>query len=183
MLCAAGLAVEARPAGVDEAALKQAALRDGLSLPHTALMLAEAKARQVGMAMPERLIIGADQLLQIEDERLDKPGSREQLRAQLHRLRGREHQLISAVAVLRGPERLWATTDHARLRMRPFTDAFLDRYLEQEGEQAMQCVGGYRLEGLGAQLFEAIEGDYFTVLGLPLLPLLGYLRQLGILQT
>ena len=110
-----------------------------------------------------------------------KPGSREELRAQLQDLRGRSHTLISAAVISQGGAPVWRVVDSAKLVMRDFSDAFLDSYLDEEWPALAGCVGGYRLEGRGAQLFERIDGDHFTILGLPLLPLLDYLRTRGVM--
>ncbi|HEX2255781.1 MAG TPA: Maf family protein, partial [Afifellaceae bacterium] len=125
---------------------------------------------------PGDLVIGADQVLEFEGERLTKPADMDAARRQLLRLAGRTHQLRSAVACGRGGEIVWHAVETATLQMRPLTPAAVSRYLAIAGEAVLQSVGGYQLEAVGVQLFEAIEGDYFAILGLPLLPLLGFLR-------
>ena len=131
----------------------------------------------------EGLVIGADQTLELEGRLFDKPASLAVARDQLFALRGREHRLHSAVAVCRRDAMVWRTVETVSLRMRPFSDAFLQAYLTAEGEHLLGCVGAYRLEAMGVQLFEAMEGDYFAVLGLPLLPLLTFLRAEGEVAT
>ncbi len=178
LLTDAGMAFQVRPAEVDEEALKQRALADGEDPEAIALTLAEAK----GLAVSQReegLTIGADQTLDLDGHLFDKPPTLAAARSQLLALRGREHRLHAAVAVCRGGVVLWRTVASVRLRMRGFGDAFLDAYLTAEGEALLGCVGAYRLEAMGVQLFETIEGDYFSVLGLPLLPLLAFLRFQG----
>ena len=182
LLADAGVVVETRPSGVDEAALKVLALVQGRDPRGVAEALAAAKA----LACPctaDDAVIGSDQTLELDGVLFDKPATTAEARDQLLALRGRVHSLHSAVAVVIGGQVAWATARTARLHVRVFTDAFLHRYLEREGEALTACVGAYRLEGLGAQLFDLIEGDYFTILGLPLLPLLGYLRETGRLSA
>ncbi len=181
MLMAAGVAVEVRPARVDEATVKAALLAAGAPARDIADKLAELKALRVSARHPGRLVLGADQVL-VQDGRLyDKPRDRAEARAQLAALRGRTHQLMSAgvVALDGGP--VWRHVGVARLTMRPFTDRFLDRYLDHIGDMVLGSVGCYQIEGPGAQLFSRVEGDQFTVLGLPLLELLGFLRARGVL--
>jgi septum formation protein len=172
----AGLVCRAVPPDVDEAAVKRAFVGDA---PDLALALAAAKAAAVAVGAPDALVIGGDQVLVCEGEKFDKPADRTAAAAQLRWLRGRTHTLVTAVCVQMGEKLLWSHVAEARLSMRMFDDAFIERYLEAEGEEVLGCVGVYRLEGLGAQLFSAIEGDFFTILGLNLLPLLGFLREAG----
>ncbi len=143
-----------------------------------AATLAAAKAAAVAARYPDALVIGSDQVLVCDGVRFDKPG--EQAAAHLARLSGRTHELNTAVSVFQGGREIWAHTGHARLTMRALTPEFIDAYLAAEGAAVQGCAGAYRLEGVGAQLFEAVEGDYFTILGLPLLPLLGFLRGRGV---
>ncbi len=183
LLTAAGLTFETRAAQVDEAEIKQAARTEGLSADETALILAEMKARRVARSDPEALVIGADQLLVCDDRRFDKPESLAEARAQLLALRGREHVLVTAVLCQRFEQRLWHHVARPRLRMRAFSEAFLDDYLAREGAAVCASVGAYRLEGLGVQLFDRVEGEHAAVLGLPLLALLGFLRHHGALPS
>ena len=178
LLAAAGVKVELQPADLDEAALKAQGLAASLTPVQIAQALASAKALAVSPET-EAVVIGADQTLELDGVLFDKPTSRDQARGQLLRLRGRAHQLHSAVALARGPAVLWSTVQSVQLHVRAFSDAFLDTYLDQEGEALLGCVGAYRLESLGAQLFDQVDGDYFAVLGLPLLSLLAQLRAMG----
>ena len=187
LLTEAGLVFTAQAAQVDEARLKQAALVRGASPREVALELALAKAQavkdQTAQAAPNAVVLGADQTLELDGGLFDKPATLAEARAQLLTLRGRSHQLHSAVAFLRDDQTPWVHVGSATLEVRAFSTAFLDGYLAQEGEALLGCVGGYRLEGPGAQLFAKIEGDYFTILGLPLLPVLAHLRACGCLAT
>jgi septum formation protein len=177
----AGLRFETRVAGVDEAAIKEAAQAEGIPAQDAALMLADAKATRVAAQAPDALVIGADQLLVCEGAWFDKPHDMAAARGHLQRLRGRQHELVTALVCHRGGQRIWQHVAKPRLTMREFSDAFLEAYLAAEGEALLSSVGAYRLEGHGAQLFDRIEGDQPAILGLPLLPLLGFLRQHGVL--
>jgi len=181
MLEAAGIPLEIRVADVDERALEAQAGSDDPAL--IAALLARAKADAVARAVPDRLVLGADQTLAIGKERYSKPVDRMAAGVQLHALRGRTHGLYSALAVVRASQLLFAHVGMAKLTMREFSAAYLDRYLERLGPAATLSVGSYQLEGLGIQLFERIEGDHFTILGLPLMALLSYLRRDGWLMT
>ncbi|MBN9563650.1 MAG: Maf family protein [Alphaproteobacteria bacterium] len=181
LLHGAGLAVEAHPAHVDEAEIKAAAQADGVGPDDAALLIAELKAARIARREPDALVIAADQLLIAGEEWFDKPPNLNTARAQLLALRGRAHTLVTAVLCQRGGARIWHHVARPSLTMRDFSDEFLDAYLTAEGDALTACVGAYRLEGMGVQLFDRIEGDYFSILGLPLLPLLGFLRQHGAL--
>lgn len=181
LLRAAGLHFEALPARVDEAAIKGAAQAEAIPPADAAILLAEAKAERIARRDPEALVIGGDQLLVCEGRWFDKPGDLVVARAQLTALRGRRHELVNGTVCWRGGQRVWQDVTVARMTMRAFSDAFLDAYLDAEGEAVTQSVGGYRLEGLGVHLFARIEGEHSSILGLPLLPLLGFLRQHGVL--
>lgn len=176
MLTAAGVAFSAEAPGVDEDAVKDSLKGESAAPAAIAETLAELKARKVSLRHPDAFVIGADQVLDCEGAMYDKPSDVATARRQLQALRGRAHRLTASVVVARGDARLWHRTEVATLHMRLFTDAFLDGYLARVGEAACRSVGAYQLEGLGAQLFSRIEGDYFTILGLPLLPLLDFLR-------
>lgn len=178
MLAAAGVPFEAVGSHVDEDAVKHAMA--GAPVGDVAAALAAAKACAVSGRMPGRWVVGSDSMLALDGEGyLDKAGSLDGLRGQLRQLRGRTHQLISAVAVARDGAVAWACTDAATMRVRAFSEDFLEAYVAACGEAVMHSVGGYHLEGLGVQLFDRVDGDHFTVRGLPLVPLLGFLRQAG----
>jgi len=180
MLTAAGVAFTAEAAGVDEEAVKAAMIAEGTDGRGLADALAEMKAVKVSRRHPTILVLGCDSTVAAEDGSLiDKAESREESSAQLQNLRGTTHRLTSAAVVALGGEPIWRHVDTAKLTMRPFSDAFLISYLDAEWPAIGGCVGGYRLEGLGAQLFSRIDGDHFTILGLPLLPLLDWLRMRG----
>lgn len=178
VLAGAGIPFEATVAGVDEDAAKAALLAKGVSPKGVAEALAEEKALAVSRKRPG-LVIGADQTLDLGGQLYDKAVSLDQARARLQLLRGRTHELHSAVVAAEGAEVIWRETATARLTMRSFSDVFLEAYLVEEGDAALGSVGCYRLEGLGAQLFSRIEGDYFAILGLPLMGLLDLLRARG----
>jgi len=182
LLAGAGLAFDTAPSEVDERAVEEPLLAAGADPGAVALHLAEAKALDVAARRPGDLVLGADQTLGLGHERFVKPGSVAEAREHLGRLRGRTHELHAALVLARDGEVLWRHVSVARMTMRDFSDAFLDRYLTTIGEEVTTTVGCYRLEGPGIQLFAAIDGDYFTILGLPLLPLLAELRHLGILD-
>jgi septum formation protein len=181
LLAGAGIPFETRPADIDERALEARHAKAGtpLSPADAAVMLAVEKARAVAAALPGRLVIGADQTLAFGAKRLTKPVDRTAAVAQLRLLRGETHLLHSGVAVVRGDDVLFRTVETARLTMRRFSDTFLDAYLDAAGDAVTRSVGGYQLEGLGVHLFEVIAGDHATILGLPLLPLLAFLRSNG----
>jgi septum formation protein len=181
VLSAAGVAFSAEAAAVDEAAIKESAQAEGIPATEAAIMLAEAKARRIARRHPEALVIGADQLLVCEGRWFDKPADLPAARRHLEALRGRPHELVTAMVCWRGGERIWQHVARPRLTMREFSGEFLDAYLAAEGEAILSSVGAYRLEGLGVQLFSAIEGEHSAILGLPLVPLLGFLRQHGVM--
>ncbi len=182
LLRRAGVEVAVDPARIDEAAIKASLLAEGAPPRDVADKLAELKALRVGARHERALVLGADQVLVHRGEVLDKPASVDEARAHLARLRGERHELLSAAVIFLQGAPVWRHVGKARLTMRPFSDGFLDRYLDQVGEQALTSVGAYQLEGMGAQLFAQIDGDYFTVLGLPLLEILGFLRARGVLE-
>jgi septum formation protein len=176
LLAAAGVDFRIEPAEVDEGLLKQASRVGGRDAAGCALALAEAKARQVAARCGRAVVIGADQLLVCGEVWFDKPADLAQARTQLQALRGRTHELVTAVCAVQDGSQLWHAVSSPRLTMRHFTDTFLDDYIAAEGAGILESVGAYRLEGRGVQLFEHVEGDYFAILGLPLLELLGFLR-------
>jgi septum formation protein len=184
MLDAAGVPFEARPPQVDEESLKAALCRDSIAPRDLADALAEAKAVALSRRDPEAMVLGCDQVAVAADGTLlDKPGSREGLRIQLSQLRGSTHRQLSAVVIAEAGRPVWRHVDEARLTMRDFSDVFLEDYLDAEGAAASGCVGGYRIEAMGVQLFSQIEGSHFTILGLPLMPVLDYLRTRAVIAT
>lgn len=185
LLARAGVKVAIEPADIDEAAVRESLSLDGGQTPpdDVAAILSEAKAQTVAARHPRAYVIGADQVLAFQGEIFAKPETYREAYAHLRRLRGKTHSLHASVVCVRDDETLWRHVGTAHLTMRDFSDAFIERYLERVGEQAFASVGAYQLEGLGAQLFEEIDGDYFTILGLPLLPLLAFLRAQGVLVS
>ncbi|HWA01339.1 MAG TPA: Maf family nucleotide pyrophosphatase [Caulobacterales bacterium] len=179
MLEDAGLPIEVEKPHVDEEAVKAGLRAEGLKPRDQADALAEVKALSVSSRRPG-FVIGADQMLAVEGETLDKPKDLAAARAHLEKLRGRTHELLTAAVIARDGAIIWRHIETPRLRMRAFSDEFLDAYIARAGESALASVGAYQLESLGAQLFERVDGDYFSVLGLPLLPLLAFLREHGI---
>ena len=175
MLTHAGLSFDIEPAGIDEDEITRS-LGSKASPQELASTLAEMKAVRVSSRHPEAFVIGADSTLACNGRLFDKPPTLEVARKQLMALRGQTHELFSSVVVARGGARIWHWTERARLTMRSFNEAFVDAYLARAGKDVLTSVGAYQLEGLGAQLFDSIEGDYFSILGLPLLPLLAFLR-------
>lgn len=182
MLTAAGVPHEARVAGVDEDAAKAALKADGISARDLADALAELKALRLSARESDALVLGCDQTLALDDgTMLDKAPDRAGAAAQLRLLSGRTHSLYSAAVIAEQGRPVWRVVDRARLTVRPLSDAFIAAYLDAEYDRAAGSVGCYRIEGPGAQLFSRIEGSQFTIVGLPLLPLLDYLRTRGIL--
>lgn len=182
LLTAAGLVFEATGSGVDEEAAKARLLADDADPRDIAQALAETKARVVSTRRPG-LVIGADQTLDLDGSLFDKVANLQDARHRLERLRGREHKLHSGVAVARQGVVVWRETQSATLAMRDFSDEYLSAYLTRNGDAALSSVGCYQLEGEGLQLFERIDGDYFTILGLPMLGLLDLLRREGMIAT
>ncbi|RWM77916.1 MAG: Maf-like protein [Mesorhizobium sp.] len=179
LLVHAGVAVEAIPAEVDERALEAPLQGSGISPEDVALVLAEAKATEVSERKPGALVLGCDQTLSLGDEVFHKPADMEAARRHLLALSGKTHQLNSAVVLARDGAVLWRHVGIASLTMRKLEPAFIGRHLARVGAKALSSVGAYQIEGEGIQLFERIEGDYFTIVGLPLLPVLAKLRDLG----
>jgi septum formation protein len=177
LLAAAGVEFRIEPAGIDEASVKRVYRVDRRTPVDCALALAEAKAQSVSRWYRSALIIGADQILVCGGEWFDKPADLGAARAQLKALRGHTHLLATAVCVVRGGERVWHHICAPELTMRDFSDAFLDGYLAAEADMVLASVGAYRLEARGVQLFDDIQGDHFAILGLPLIELLGFLRE------
>ena len=183
MLEAAGLSFEIVAPDVDEADLKHSLAARAPKPGAVAGALARAKAEAVSARHPDAVVIGADQVLALEQELFDKPGDLAAARAQLERLRGKTHRLLSAVALAQRGQILWSTVGEAVLTMRHFSPEFLDRYLAASGDGLCRIVGAYEIEGPGIQLFERVEGDHFTIIGLPLVPLLAELRSRGVIAA
>lgn len=184
MLTAAGVTFDAVSAGVDEDSAKAALLGEGLAARDMADALAEMKAIKVSSGDGQALVLGCDSIVALEDgTMLDKPRDRAEAAMHLQRLSGKRHELVSAAVIAEGGRPVWRVVDRARMHVRPLSEAFIERYLDLEWPEISGCVGCYRIEGPGAQLFSRIEGSQFTVLGLPLLPVLDYLRVRGVLAS
>ncbi len=179
LLTAAGVPIEVQPADLDERKLEAGAA--SLSPGAMAALLAREKASSVGRRHPGRLVLGADQILALDGRHFAKPADRAAARGQLRALSGRSHELHSAIAFAQDATVLFEHVSVARLTMRAFSDRFLDLYLDAAAGAAIESVGAYQIEGLGIQLFERVDGDYFTVLGLPIMEVLGFLRRHGCL--
>ena len=176
MLEAAGVPFEALAAGVDEEATKTSLMAEKIVPRNLADALAELKAVKLSQQYPEDLVLGCDQVASLGDRVFDKATSREECAGHLTALRGETHNQTSAAVICEGGRPVWRHVDVAKLAMRDFSDEFLEGYLDAEWPAVAGCAGGYRMEGRGAQLFTRIDGSHFTVLGMPLLPLLDYLR-------
>jgi septum formation protein len=183
VLAGAGVAFETEDSAIDEAALKTDLLAAGASPRDVAERLGEAKALAVSARRPDDLVIGADQTLDLGGALYDKAANLAEAKTHLTAMRGRGHALHGGIVAAEGGDVVWRTTETSRLWMRDFSDAFLDGYLARGGDTLLASVGCYQLEGEGVQLFERIEGDYFAILGLPLLPLLAFLRERGAIVT
>ncbi len=181
LLEAARVAFCVHPAGVDEAALMRAMA--GADAASVALALAEAKALAVSARRPEALVLGGDTVIALDGDLVSKCADMDAARALLRRMSGRDHLLVSAAVLARDARPVWRHASHATMTVRPLSSTFLDSYLAAEGPAILSCVGCYHYEGRGAQLFDRVEGDYFSVLGLPLLPLLAALRREGVIAT
>lgn len=179
MLDAAGVAYAARPAHVDEDAVKQALLAEGQGPRAVADALAELKALKISQSDPAALVIGSDSVVSVDGRLFDKPASRDNAAEHLRAFSGRTMLLTSAVVLAREGQPVWRHVGEAKLDVWPLSEAFIARYLDAEWPAISGCVGCFRIEGPGVQLFSALHGDYFTILGMPLLPLLGQLRTLG----
>jgi septum formation protein len=179
----AGLAVQTQPARIDEETIRKALDSEGASPRDMADTLAEMKAARVAARHPQAIIIGCDQVLEFEGKAFAKPEDQQRLRAQLETLRGQTHRLLSAVVVYQDARPVWRHVGVARLTMRPVSDAYLSEYLQRHTDDLFDSVGGYKLESEGVRLFSRIEGDYFTILGLPLLPLLSWLADRGLIPA
>ncbi len=183
LLANAGMQIETVPARVDENAIRVGLAAEQATPRDVADTLAEMKARKVAERNPDALVIGCDQVLEFQQTVWGKPDTADAALAQLRALRGQTHRLLSAVVLYDRREPVWRHVAEVRLTMRPFSDAFLDGYITRNWPSVQESVGAYKLEEEGIRLFSAIEGDYFTVLGLPLLPLLNYLGQRGFIPS
>lgn len=183
LLSCAGVPFRAVTPQIDEEAVKNRLRSAGATPFETASSLAREKALAVAQSETDRIVVGSDQILDAEGEALDKPATVEEAASQLRRLSGRPHDQISCVCVVRDSEIAFESQGRATLHVRPLSDAFIAAYIDSVGVRALQGPGAYQLEGLGAQLFTRIDGDFFTVLGMPLLPLLAFLRKEGALLS
>jgi len=182
ILDGAGLEYEVIAKPVDEAAIKEAMLAENAHLKDIADALAEAKAMRVSR-VESGFVIGADQIMVMNDQLYDKPKSIDEARERLISMRSKTHELIGAVVICENGQAVWRHMSKTRLTMREFSDEFLDKYIETEGELLTKSVGAYRFEGIGSQLFSNVDGDFFSILGLSLLPVLDYLRLRGAILT
>ncbi|MBY0532406.1 MAG: Maf family protein [Xanthobacteraceae bacterium] len=183
LLEAAGIPLVIDPADIDERAAELASPKEAATPEGAALLLARAKALETAKRNAGKIVLGADQTLALGVERFSKPKSVDAAREQLRKFSGKTHALHSGIAVVRDNKVLFETVSTARLTMHKLTGAFLDGYLDAAGERVMQSVGAYQLESVGVNLFEKIEGDHFTILGMPLMPLLSYFRKAGMIVS
>lgn len=187
MFKAAGIEVSLKPAAVDESEIKTSFKAAGGSAGEAAVALAELKATVTAAAVPPvppaAIVLGADQILTCEGEWFDKPPDRAAAHAQLSRLGGKPHELHTAVVAFRGGARVWHHLAVPRLQMRPLSDGFIQSYLDAAGSDILGSVGCYQIEGPGTHLFTRVDGDYFSILGMPLLPVLAFLREQGVVMT
>ncbi|WFU01791.1 Maf-like protein [Rhizobium sp. CB3171] len=178
----AGLHFQAVAAQIDERAIEAPLEKDGAGPDAVALVLAKAKAKEVSDRFPDSLVIGSDQTMSLGDEVFHKPKTMADAENHLRTLSGKTHRLNSAIALARNGDIIWEHVSHAELTMRDFSADFVHRHLSRVGEKALSSVGAYQLEAEGIQLFSKIDGDYFTIVGLPMLPLLQQLRELGVID-
>ena len=182
LLKQAGIAFKAHPARIDETEIKVAMISDGATGHDIADALAEFKARKIAAKHPSAMVIGCDQVLEFRGRVLSKPTGLEDAISQLILLRGQQHQLLSAVVIYENGEPIWRYVGKVRLLMRDLSDDYIAKYMSRNWPGSADSVGGYKLEQEGSRLFSRIEGDYFTVLGLPLLELIGFLTQRGVIE-
>lgn len=182
LLTKAGLSFTTDAADIDERAVEAPLLESGLDAADVAAVLAEAKALDVAARHPGALVLGADQTMALDGELLHKPATMEEARFRLLAMSGKAHALHSALALVRDGETLWRHTSTAHMHVRTLSPAFIGRYLADVGETALRSVGAYQIEGPGISLFERIEGDYFAIIGMPVLPLLAKLRRMDLID-
>ena len=182
LLQAAALTVATHPARIDEESIRQALVAESAPPRDMADTLAEMKARKISERFPEDLVLGCDQILELSGSIINKAETKEELAHHLHLLRGKTHILHSAAVIYHQSKPVWRIVDDAKLTMAPVSDGYLNDYIERNWESVRHSVGGYKLEEEGIRLFSAIKGDYFTILGLPLLPILSYLKDRGFLE-
>jgi septum formation protein len=178
----AGIEAIAKPASIDEEEVKSSCIREGFSALRIAETLADLKALRIARAVPDLYVLGADQTLDLEGQLMDKPQTRARAKSQLLAMAGKKHQLYSALVLYHGGAPIWNHAERCELRMRPLSEPFIERYLDVAGEEILSSVGGYHAEALGPHLFESVSGSHSGILGLPLLPLLGFLRQRGVID-
>lgn len=185
MMTTAGLTFDVIPADIDEKAIASAmtSASSRIEASDIAVALASGKALAISGANPDALVVGSDQVLALGKQQFSKAANLDEARATLRMLRGQQHELVSAVAIARNGELLWRTVDSAQLTMRNFSDEFLDGYLDRNGSRVLSSVGCYEIEGAGIQLFDSVAGDHFTIMGMPLLPLLNELRNRGLVPA
>lgn len=183
LLINAGISIETEIAKVDEASIKSAMFSEGAPARDIADVLAETKARRIATKNPDAIVIGADQVLVCQNILYDKPQDLDEAQKQLSKLRGKTHELLSAAVIYENAKPVWRHIGRAQLMMRPFSDEFLEEYIKTNGNSLLETVGAYKLEETGSQLFTRVQGDYFSVLGLPLLEVLGFMRTRGIITT
>lgn len=183
ILDGAGLEYRVKTSAVDEAIIKSAMLAQSAPPEDIALALAKAKALNVSTLEPQALVIGADQVMVMDGRLYDKPADMDEAAARLWDMRGKTHYLIGAVTIAKDEQIIWQHMSETALTVREFSRSFLDEYLKAEGEGILSSVGAYKFEGRGAQLFESVDGDFFSILGLSLLPVLEVLRQRGVITA
>ena len=178
----AGLAIEVNKPLLDEEAIKAAMLAEGAPPRDIADILAQEKALKISRKFPDATVLGCDQVLDFNGTLLSKPASPDDVRAQLRAMRGKRHSLLSAAVICEGGKPIWRHIGQVRLTMRDFSDSYLDSYISRNWDEIRHCVGGYMLEKEGVRLFSRIEGDYFNVLGLPMIELMNYLTIKGVID-
>lgn len=179
----AGIEFTALAANIDEATIKETMLVEGQNHDEIAIELAEAKARKISNKNPYAIVIGCDQVLSFKNDLLSKPKTEAEAISQLESLRNEKHTLISAIVIIQNGIRIWHHASYAHLTMLDFSDAYMQKYVRQNWQSIQHSVGGYKIEEQGIRLFAKIDGDHFTILGLPLLELLAYLRVRGDIET